>query len=327
MSAEQEMKSLAAKEALWSPEQKEKVERLEQEKCPACHEVSLAMLTWPNCTHKICLQCGDHIVRALRPRCTLVWEQQLTIQMNFARAQIQCPLCRREQSSAFFGEESSLLSAFRLPNNDWKIAMQQRLKDVQMFDVQQGQLPPIRCVKCALSFENLDACLAHISRCSENTVSCGFCHTPLPPHPMEKGVMDRVVQHLSSQCIAQISCNFRSCRENVDLCKMQQHREIHTRLVLFGDQMASGKYNIEDLDQLQTFLAETSNWKKIREDVRKAAKTRVVLPIFRITTPEEEVDQEDTRAERIHYEDETHDVDMEEDDEEEQDEEEDESDR
>lgn len=248
------------------------MQRLQNERCPLCFEVTLGMVCWPKCLHKICLACGYRMVRTTKPHGSLTFDGLgLDVHLSYAQSNILCPLCRVDQTSAFPPNEAKLMSAFSVPNNDWKVAMAQRVQDVMdlptfSFSAQ------IKCTKCSLFFPSMEMCLAHISRCSENNIFCPFCHVVLPPGMEEKNLTTRVLAHVKYHCPYKIRCNFSDCKAKVAISKMCKHRKVHAELLLLGEFLAGGQHQFQSLSEAQEYL-KGAKWEKIQKQIQVSLKS------------------------------------------------------
>jgi hypothetical protein len=280
---------IETKETVLSPDEKEKIERLQNERCPLCLEVTLAMVCWPKCLHKICLECGYRLVRSTKPHGSIVYDgQTFTIHLSYSHQNILCPICRGDQSSSFSGLESKLLSNFVLPSMDWKTAMTQRVKDIQHLNLPDFQvLCSFKCVKCPLVLNSLEQCISHVSRCSENSIFCPFCHSVLTPTLEEKGVMTRVEEHLRNKCQCKISCNFPECNTKIPICRMVQHRRIHSELILLGEFLSDGKRKFVSLSDVKIHFR-GEKWEEMRKRIDISLKTEnSILQQQRVNSPDD----------------------------------------
>src|SRR5437773_6657018 len=103
----------AKEETNFSVDDKEKIERLQNERCPLCFEVTLSMVCWSKCLHKICLSCGYRLIRCAKPHGDIIYEGlNLDTNLSYSHQNILCPLCRTDQTSSFSVLECKLVTAF-----------------------------------------------------------------------------------------------------------------------------------------------------------------------------------------------------------------------
>lgn len=239
-----------------------------------CYEVTLGMVCWPRCGHKICLACGYRMIRSAKPHgCVIFDGVNMNIQLSYTHESILCPLCRSDQSLSFSSCESKILTGFVLPSADWHIAMCQRMQDA----VQVGlsvNIESIKCVKCPLTFSFTDQCISHITRCRENSVFCPFCHTVLNPTAEEKGVMERVEQHLKEKCPYRILCEFEDCGTKVAISEMITHRRLHAELLLLGEYLTDGQRKFQSLSEIpQNFRGR--KWQDLKKSIDQSLKKKL----------------------------------------------------
>ena len=101
----------------------EKVERLIAEQCPVCaHSLTLGMLCFPKCKHKICLKCAYKTVRCFKPYGEIIFSDLIIeAKLCYSSPTIQCPLCRENQTSCFSTLEPKLLNGFLYPRATGKM--------------------------------------------------------------------------------------------------------------------------------------------------------------------------------------------------------------
>jgi uncharacterized protein YbaR (Trm112 family) len=295
-------------EKVLTVEQQEKIQRLEYHRCPICLQVNLSMLCWPVCRHKICYICAYRTVRASKPHGSVSFQENLKVKftLSYRHRTITCPMCRTDQSSMFSDDENKLLSGFLFPVQDWKEAMEQRIKDIEIFDPVQArqlfQTMVTKCMKCPLEFMNLEQCILHMSRCSENSIFCPFCQRTLFPISNEKTVAQRLQSHVLKTCQYMVKCNVEGCLTTVALCKLQEHRKVHAELLLLGAYISDGRRKFKSLQEIPNLFA-GSKWEIVQEKIKRTVhqEKEVMLPADQTITSKDEPSF-DNRDDRKQYE-------------------------
>lgn len=281
----------------WTQEQREKIERLKNEKCPVCHEITLHMLCWKKCPHKVCVPCIYQIVKSFVPHGELIFMgTTLTAKLSYIKKTIKCPVCRENQRSDIRRvNESQLISWLDVPNSDWKLAMSQRIQDIS-FDLKFKNKIHLkyRCVKCSLKFTNQNTCLSHISRCTESTIYCPLCHMVLLPTLEEKDIDTRILNHLKTECQCKILCYH--CPEKVPILLMSDHRKLHAELLLIGEYLTDEKRKFTSTQDVPACFR-GDKWEDMKNRISRTLSQKTdILETQRIIIPDLDEQEIETKS-------------------------------